>query len=290
MAGLLEPRIIFGIHSFTPFRRSDRKPYGISKVIGSASIGLSADLEQLFAGSNKFAWAAEAKTVNAELNVKIKEYPDFLFELFLGASVTSNALDASGTVEGFVNVKGVSIKDATNGMASVVVTTAANLKAGKYLLIATSADEADLYLYSDVDIQRGADVSYVDNSLKIASIDIGTATQNDGATTGLSFTKVGTPNFTVGDTAEFTVRPPTTNSTEIVVGAAGATFQAFGAHIVAQKRATGEIFTIDAYNLIASGLPIAMEEQAFSQPEVKLSALYDSAQNCVFRLKHILPS
>ncbi len=285
-----QPRILFGIHSFTPFRRLDHKPYGIAKVIGSASIGMSADLEQLFAGSSKFAWAAEAKTVNAELNVKVKEYPNFLFELFLGAQVTENALDAAGTVEGFVNVKGTTIKDVSNGLASVVVTTAANLKYGKYVLIATAADEADLYILSDIDLARGVNGVYASGLLKISSIDIGAASQNDGATNGLTFTKVGTPAFTVGDTAEFTVRPPSLKSVEIIVGAAGSTFEAFGAYIVAQKRATGEIFTIEAYNLIASGLPIALEEQAFSQPEVKLAALYDSEKDCVFKMKHYTPS
>ncbi len=287
---LPNPRILFGIHSFTPFHRDTHQPYGIAKVIGSASVGMSADLEQLFAGSSKFAWAAEAKTVNAELNVKIKEYPNFLFELFLGASVTENAADAAGTVENFVNVNGATIKDATNGLTSVVVTTAANLKYGKYVLVATAADEADLYLLSDIDAARGVDVTYLSGAMKIATVDIGAASQNDGATTGLTFTKVGTPAFTVGHSAEFEVRPPSLASVEIVVGAAGATFQAFGAHIVAQKRATNEIFTIEAYNLIASGLPIALEEQAFSQPEVKLAALYDSDKNCVFKMKHFKPA
>lgn len=285
-----QPRILFGIHSFTPFERLTHKPYGIAKVIGSASVGLSSDLEQLFAGSNKFAWAAEAKTVNAELNVKVKEYPNFLFELFLGAQVSENIADGSGTVEGYVNVKGTSIKDASNGLSAITVDTAANLKYGKYLLVATSADEADVYLLSDIDIQRGVDGSYTNGLLKVGAIDIGTATQDDGATTGLSYTKTGTPNFTVGDTAEFYVRPPSLSSVEITVGAAGATFTAFGAYIVAQKRATGEIFTIEAFNLIASGLPIALEEQAFSQPEVKLAALYDSEKNCVFKMKHFTPA
>lgn len=286
---LSAPRILFGIHSITPYRRSTGKPYGIMKVVGSASLGLSADLEQLFAGSNKFAWAAESKTVNAELTIKVKEYPDFLFELFLGASTTANAADAAGTVSGYANVNGSTIKDAVNGLSSISVTTAANLKFGHYVLVATAAGTADIYLLSDVDIQRGVDAVYSNDALKIGSLDISAGNDNQGATIGLTFTKAGTPAFTVGDTAEFDVAPPSAASSEIVIGAAGASFPAFGAIIVAQKRATGEIFSIRAFNVVAGGLPIALEEQAFSQPEVKLNCLYDQAQDCVFKMKAYLP-
>jgi hypothetical protein len=91
------PRIIFGVHSISPYNRTTKMPYGILKVIGSANLALTSDIEQLFAGSNKFAWAAEAKTVNAELTAKVKAYPGFLFELFLGATVTDSGVDSSGS-------------------------------------------------------------------------------------------------------------------------------------------------------------------------------------------------
>ena len=42
---LTSPRILFGLHSITPFRRTDRKPYGILKVVGSASMSLTAETE-----------------------------------------------------------------------------------------------------------------------------------------------------------------------------------------------------------------------------------------------------
>jgi hypothetical protein len=144
-------------------------------------------------------------------------------------------------------------------------------------------------LLSDVDIQRGVDAVYANDALKIGSIDISAATDAQ-ANLGLSFTKVGTPAFTVGDTASFVVAPPSTSGADIVVGKAGTVFPAFGAMIVSQKRATGEIFTIKAYNVVADGMPIKMEENAFSQPEVKLACLYDQAQDAVFKIKAYLPA
>jgi len=291
---LSNPRIIFGLHSITPVRRSDGLPYGIMKVVGSAAIGLTSDLEQLFAGSNKFAWAAESKTINSEVSMKVKQYPNFLFELFLGATVTATNSDSTGIISEFANLSGSSIKSASNGISGIAIGSGnkGQLKAGRYLLVATAAGTADLYLLSDVDILRGTDGDYTNDTLKIGSIDVSSATDTSlSAAWGLEFTKVGTPAFTVGDTAEFVVAPPAaTGGADIDIGKAGATIPAFAAYIVAQKRATGEIFTIMAWNVVANGLPISLEENAFSQPEVKLIALYDSTRNSVFKIKAYNPS
>jgi len=287
---LSAPRILFGIHSICLFNRTTAKPYGIAKVIGEASLALTSDLEQLFAGSNKFAWAAEAKTVNSELSLKLKEYPNFLFELFLGAAVTDNALDSDGDISGAVNVKGDSIIDPTNGITVALDSGSdANLKYGKYVLVATGAQAADIFLLSDVDIKRGVDGEYTNDLLKIGTLNA-SATQDDGATTGLSYTKNGTPAFTVGDTAEFYVRPPSSDSMEAVIGSSATTFPAFGAYIVAQKRADGSIFDMEVYNAVANGMPIGLAENTFSQPEVKVACLYDSSKDAVAKIKHFIPA
>lgn len=285
-------RIIFGLHSITPYNRVTKKPYGIMKVVGSASIGMSSDLEKLFAGSNKFAVAAEAKTVDAEVNLKVKEYPDFLFELFLGATVVKTSASATGSVTGFVNVKGTSIKNASNGLSAVAVTAStgdAQLKEGKYVIVATGTATADIYAYSDVDFNRGTDMVYMDDLLKVGTIDLSSASA-DIVALGLTFTKTGTPAFEVGDTAEFEVTPPHAGVSDILIGSSSTTFPAFGAIIVAQKRSTGEIFRIEAFNVVASGLPIALEEQAYSQPEVKLAALYDREKDGVFKMRAYTPA
>lgn len=282
-------RILFGIHSITPYNRVSKKPYGIMKVVGSASMGLSSDLEKLFAGSSKFPLAAEAKTVDAELNLKVKEYPDFLFELFLGATVTKIAASPTGAVSA-KNVKGVSILNGTNGIDVEVATGGeANLKEGKYVIVATAAGTAKVYALSDVDFNRGIDLAYLDDEGLVAEIDVASA-DDVVAELGISFTKNGTPAFVAGDAAEFEVLPPHAGTSDIKIGGSATTFPAFGAIVVAQKRATGEIFRIDAPNLVASGLPIPLEEQTFSQPEVKLGALYDKDQDAVFKIRAYRPA
>lgn len=290
---LSDPRIVFGVHSISPYSRTTGLPYGILKVIGSANLSLNSDLEQLYAGSNKFAWAAENKTVSAELTAKVKAYPGFLFELFLGSTVTDAGADTAGTVSTIANKYGTSMVAAT-GLASVAVLTAskANLKFGKYVIKATGATDFKIYLLSDIDILRGTDETYVDDTLEIATVSgVSTGANSDVADLGLRFTGGASATaFVTGDTATFEVLPPSTKSSSIVVGKSTDTFPAFGALLLAQKRATGEMFEIDAHYCVGGGLPINMEENAFSQPELKMNCLYDSSLNRVFTIRHIVPS
>ena len=291
--GLANPRILYGIHSISPYSRLDGTPYGILKVIGSAAIALNADLEQLYAGSNKYAWAAESKTVSTELTAKVKAYPGFLFSLFLGATVTDATSDTAGTISTPVNVKGISVIAAT-GLASVTVKAAqkTDLKFGKYVLKATSATVLKLYLLSDIDIARGTLGTYVDDSLEVATSGaISTGAAVDIAGYGITLTGGASATaFGVGDTATFTVAPPSSKSSQIVVGKSTDSFPNFGALMLAQKRATGEMFEIDAHNCVGGGLPISLEEHSFSQPELKMTCLYDSALDRVFTMRHIFPS
>lgn len=290
---LSNPRILYGIHSISPYSRLDGTPYGILKVIGSAAIALNADLEQLYAGSNKYAWAAESKTVSTELTAKVKAYPGFLFSLFLGASVTDATSDTAGTISTPVNVKGSSVI-AAMGLASVTVKTAqkTDLKFGKYVLKATSTTVLKLYLLSDIDIARGTLGNYVDDSLEVATSGaISTGAAVDIAGYGITLTGGASATaFVVGDTATFTVSPPSSKSSQIVVGKSTDSFPNFGALLIAQKRATGEMFEIDAHNCVGGGLPISLEENSFSQPELKMTCLYDSALDRVFTMRHIFPS
>jgi hypothetical protein len=291
---LSQPRIIFGVHSVSPYSRVDGLPYGILKVIGSADIALTSALEQLYAGSNKYPWAAENKTVATDFKAKVKAYPGFLFSLFLGATVTDvTTPDTTGTVSVAVNKKGSSVISAAGILTPAVLSASkANLKFGKYVLKATATTTLKLYLLSDIDIARGTDGTYVDDSLEVATISgIATTVESDLPDFGLSFTGGGTATaFVVGDTATFSVLPPADKSSEIIVGKSTDTFPAFGALLLSQKRATGEMFEIDAHNCVGGGLPISLAEQAFSQPDLAMTCLYDSALDRVFTIRAIQPS
>lgn len=293
--GLSAPRIVFGVHSLSPYSRADRTPFGILKVIGSASISMQAALEELYGGAQKFSWAAESKTIKAELSCKVKAYPGFLFTQFLGGSSTDNVAETGASVSAITNWKGTSVMSATTGIASIAVKTAnkTDVKFGKYVLVATDATHVDVYLMSDVDIARGTAGSYQTDGLKVTAspLAITASTGTDIPSFGLTVTGgSGTIGMTAGDTAVFSARPINSGSSDITIGASSTTLPAFGAVILAQKRATGEMFEIEAFNCIASGFPIAFDEMAFSQTEIKVSCIYDSTQDAVFKIRSVIPS
>ena len=81
---LSEPRAIFGVHSVSPYDRDTGEFKGILKVLGSSTVTLAGELIKLNGGSNKYAWAVEQGLISAETTLKTREYPNFLYELFLG--------------------------------------------------------------------------------------------------------------------------------------------------------------------------------------------------------------
>lgn len=289
---LSDPRIVFGVHSMTPYSRTTGAFYGTVKVLGGSSLSLSGDLIKLNGGSQKYPWAVEDGLITAEMSLKVKEYPDFLFELFLGKAPTSSGVDSSGAVSTITNKSGTSVVAAT-GLASVSVipsTGAANLKFGKYVAKYATATTLNIYVSSDINFARGTDETYDDDALLVAVTGtITTGGNTDVASLGLRFVGgAGTIAFSSGDTATFEVKPPSSKSMEVVVGGSSDTFPEFGAIIYAKKRGDGSMFEIDAYRCKGVGLPLGLEENAFSEAEIKVEAFYDSAQSGIMKIRHLI--
>jgi hypothetical protein len=290
---LSAPRTFFGIHSFSPYQRATGEFYGELKVLESSSLSLSGETIDLVGGSSKYPWESADGAISAELSLSFSEYPDFVFTLFLGNAPTTNAAEASGSVTTAANVKGTSVISAANGISAVTATSGdeADLKFGKYIIVATAAQTFDLYLGSDADIGRGTDGSYLNDSLKVASgLDVSASTAID-ATFGLTFTKVGTPAFTIGDSAEFYVNPINTSSMDVTIGnQANQSFPNFGALIMGQKKGSGEMIEADAFNCKAVGMPLNFSRNSFSAAEVTVKMLYDTAKDGVIKIRWVQPS
>jgi hypothetical protein len=294
--GLSNPRIVFGIHSVTPYSRSTGLPYGILKVLNSANLSLEADNEKLYAGSNPFPWASEPKVVNTEFAMKVKASPGFLFTLMMGANVTDAGADTAGTVSTLTNKNGSSLMHATTGIASVAVKAAqkANLKFGKYVLKVLTSTTVGVYALHDVDLDRGTDVAYSDDNLllALATVTIASGADTDIDSLGLALTGgSGIIGMTTGDTATFEVLPPSTTSTSITIGASGTlVLPEFGAILTSQKRGTGEMFEVDCPRVQGQGFPLNFAEKAFQEIDVKMSLLWDSTANKLCSIRHIVPS
>lgn len=294
---LTAPRIFFGIHSFSPYSRTTGEFYGTARVIGGSSLSLSGELINLNGGSSKYPYASEDGAITAEMTLKVKEYPDFLFELFLGSVPTDNVAEASGSVTTIANKSGTSIVSATVGIASVTAKSAseADLKFGKYVVKATGAATVDVYFSSDADIGRGTDGEFQNDLLKITAAALtvpGTGGTVDVPNFGLKITGGSSSiAFETGDTATFEVKPINTGSMDVVVGSvADQIFPEFGAIVMGQKRSNQEMVEVDCYRCKSAGMPINFEENAFSESEIKINLLYDSVLDGLFKMRTVKPS
>jgi len=283
-------RIAYGIHSMAPYRRSDGLPYGILKVIGGGTLSFSAEFEDLFGGSNKYAWASEAKTISSEFTSTVKSMPDFLFELYLAGDVTTIAASATGSiVDALENVLGTSAFDASTGIASVTVKSGseADLKDAKYVVKAASATTVDVYMLTDVAADKGTDVIYEDDLLKITAspLTITASTAVEIPDTGLELTGgSGTIGMIADDTADFRVAAAHGGVSEIVIGKSQSSFPEHGIIAMGGKRADGSLFEIDIFKAVGGGFPLALEETTFSIPELTIKLLYDDVKNAVAKI------
>lgn len=286
------PRSLFGVHAATPYSRTTGLPYGELRVMKGSSLSLSSELVELTGGSSKYPWAVEEGAITAELTLNVGQIEDFMIELFLGKAPTALTTEASGNVSTVANKKGTSIVNASNGLSTVVATSAdeTDLKFGKYALVATAATTADLYLLSSIDRGRGTNVDFLTDAMKIEAIVLTSATHVSAAT-GLTFTKAGTPVFTVGDTATFEVRPVNSGGMTVRVGGvADQTFPEFGILIYAQKRGNQEMTELDIFRCKAAGMPLPFEMGAFAGFEVKVKCMYDETLDGLFDMRHVKPA
>lgn len=276
--------IAYGIHSCACFRTSDGLPYGIFKVLGSGSLTLSSEFNELFGGSSKVPWAVEAGNISTEWTLSVKTLDGFLFELFLGGDLTATTASASSVASDLENIKGTSVEKDTTGIGSISVTTEADAKDAVYIVEAVSATTVDVYALTDIDFTRGTDLSYVDEKLKITAspLTITTGTAVVVPNTGVSLTGgSGTIAMTVGDTARFRVTTPHAGVNSIKIGSATTTFPEHRQLCLGQKRANGDTFEIELFRVNGSGFPIPLSEGEFAIPELSMRLVRDEDEDAV---------
>lgn len=294
---LSTPRLLFGVHSWTPYSRITGLPYGTIKVLKSSSLSLTSTLVELMGGSSKYSWAVEDGPIAAELNVKGSQYEDFMFTLFLGFAPTDGSSEPTGAVSTLANKNGTTCQKATTGIASVAVHSGSDsdLKFGKYVVKVVSATTVDVYIKSDIDLGRGVDGTIQDSLLKITASALTIVTS--GALTNIPNFGLdlvggsGTIGMTIGDTATFDVLPDNTANASVNIGSStGTVFPEFGSICMAQKRGTQELTELDVYRCKGAGMPIGFDMNAWSEYDIKIKCMYDSAQDGVFGMRYVQPS
>ena len=289
---LSQPRSIFGIHEIVPYNKVTKEIYGTMRVLGGSTLSLSPELIDLNGGSSRYPWDSEVGLISSEMTITAREYPDWAFELFLGKKPTSvTTASTVATVSVAANAQGTSVINATNGISAVQFIPAVgepDAKYGEYIIKAVSATEVDVYISTSITFDRGQDVSWIDDSLKINSAPITIAVgANPIPTFGIEFTGIGTPAFVVGDTATFSVATPFNAKMNVTIGGSADIFPKFGCYIYSQKKGSGGMFKIDAFNVQAGGLPIGFTEKEWSEAEITAKLLYDSTRNGVFAIESI---
>ncbi len=292
------PRVLFGIHSFSPYCRETGLPFGTSLVLGQSGFSLSGELASLNGGSNKYPWAVEETNITAELSLTIKQYEDWMMQLFLGKKPTENGV-STGAVSNVENKNGV-VLDATWGIASVQpkVGSELDLKFTRYVIsvVDKDADTVDVYAMSNADFSRGADTQFENNLLKITSAPL---TITDGAAieipgygveiVGGTLVNMAANAVENGMTVTFEVTVPSSKSIKARFGGSSDSFPEFGAIVVGQQRGNGEMVELDIFRLKAVGMPLGFQEKTFSEGEITAQAFYDAEKNGVFDLRHITP-
>ena len=259
------------------------------RVLGSSTLTLSPELIDLMGGSSRYAWDSEVGAVSSEMSITAREYPAWAFELFLGKKPTLSAGSITAVVSSATNAVGTSIINATNGISAVgfiALTGEPNAKYGTYVIKAVSPTTIDVYVSTNITFDRGIDVGYEDDLLKINAAPITIAIGTNPLTNfGLDFTGIGVPAFVVDDTAMFQVDTPNQGKMEVTIGGSSDSFPKFGCFVYAQKKGSGSMFEIDCFRVQAGGLPIGFTEKEFSEAEITAKLLYDSSRNGVFSVR-----
>lgn len=290
--GLSAPRVVYGIHSATFYNPKTGLPYGTMRVLGNGTFSMEGETIELRGGSNRFPWSIQDGNVNATLELTTKEYPDFMMELFLGKKPNAS-LSSTGAVENFANKIGTSIKNASNGISGIAPLSGseANLKFTKYVLKAVDATHVDVYAMSNVDFNRGTDVDFQNDLLKLTASPLVIAVgSNTIASLGLEFTGVGIIAFTADDTAVFEVVPAHSGASDVVVGGLSDIFPEFGVVLMTQQLGSGEMFEIDVFKAKAIGMNLGAQEKAFSETPVSAKAYYDADKGGICKIRAIKPN
>jgi len=289
------PKYLFGIHSLTPYHQATGLPYGIMRVIGGSTLSVTGELIKLTGGSSKYSWASEDGNSTAELSIKPKEIPNWIFKLMLG-KLPSETLDDPGATTALTNKNGTSVVDAADGIASVGVKAGSedDLKFSKYVVVAVSPTTVDVYGLTNVDFKAGTDKVFEDDLLKITesplSITKDTAVEIPGFGVELTGGSAVTMTMTADDTAVFDIEPPSLDKIVVDIGGIGDCIPEFGAYITAQRQADGTMWTFDCFRVKALGFPFGMKEKAFNEAEITADVLYDNDEDKLFQAKRLTPA
>jgi len=205
-------------------------------ILDSAEPDFSQELVDLRGGGSAFPWASAPGEANGEIKMTVKQFDAGVLKFFSpweSGSITEDTDgEASGNVSTVSNHTGTSIVAAT-GITNqpVVIPSTGTLKLGDYVLVAEDSNTLGLYVNTDVD-----GLTFIDDTLKLGTVDISTGANCDLAAAGLRFVGgASATSFTIGDKATFSVRPINSYYMQHQIGRIGAAPREFALTIVGER-------------------------------------------------------
>lgn len=275
-------RDLYGVKYLIPYNLTTRKPYCVLRVVQEISFESTTDKVELTGGHANAAWDVERGQPTLSLSGTVREYPAELFQVLETCTVTENAAEASGSISNVTNHQGTSIYKSP-GITNVTINPSylSNLKFGEYVLVATGAQALSLYI-------KGLEDAFLDIDCLVES---GISTTTTGSVqitaSGITLTVTGSPNYTVGDTMAFDVRPANSGSTEILVGSGDEPVN-FGLIVVLPRKTDGVMHWIDIFNVSGSTIPWKAVSREFSEFAIDWTPVVRASDNAVYKLVRVL--
>ena len=278
---MLSPKIFrFGVKAIIPYDRATYKPLGFAEVVSSGGLELSGEMVTLQGGSNRYSYDAAHGFIEPAMNVTMKEFPSWVYNLMLGATPSTVDVSENGMIRNIENRKGKSLqKDSAITGVSVLATKNADLKFGRYTVEAVTASTIAVYVNSDVDAGEGGTRLTVHNDfLKIHDDDFDLAdnTDIDIPSIGVRLEVAATVSgVTAGDTFTFEVLPKANYAREVTIGRNTDLFPVFGMYAVSENIRGSSLCLIDCFKCKANGLPQAFNEKSWAESELSIMPLID---------------
>lgn len=273
----------FGIHSLSAVSRTTGLPYGEAAIVGDASVEFSASSVDLRGGSSLYPRATEITEIDSMVNVNIRTFPDWIFELYMAGSISTTVASATdGTIGTITNIVGTTVVSAAGVIdPTLKVGGEDDLKTNYYIVVAVSATTVDVYTVSDFQFSRGVDLFLDSDTLKIttAPLTIVLATAVEIPGTGIELTGgAGAIAMDVGDVGMFQVAPPHNGISDIDIGTPGGVFPEHELYIFGKERASGETALIRCFKAqCVSGLTYNFSQSDFSTTDISIKLLLDES-------------
>ena len=276
-------RDFFGIRYLIPYNLTTHKPLVVLRAVGEVSYENEVSQVELLGGHTDAPHDIEFGQPSPTLTGVIREYPAEIYQLMEKSTVTENTAETSGSVGSVTNGQGTTVFGGAVGLSNITANPAqlSNLKFGKYVLVATSTTVLDLHIAGDVDSFDNITGRFV------ASVSTPSAGSVQIDSAGIVLTVVGTPAYTVGDTAYLEVRPVNTGSTEVIVGV-GATPSNFGVRCVFPQKTDGVLHYIDVFNVSARGMSWKGVSREFSEYEISWKPTVRALDGAVYQMVRVL--